>query len=442
MGLDAESTNGPPQDAHAKETRRRELMLLLILGSVQFTNIVDFMVVMPLGPQLMEKMAINPAQFSWIVASYTVAAGLAGLLGSAIMDRFGRKSAYLTLYGGFLVGTLLCGLSSTYLALLLARLLTGSFGGILAGLSLAIVADVFPEERRGRATGLLMSAFAVAAVVGVPVGIALGNRFGWQIPFLILAALGFPVFLFALRTLPPLREHLRHAHHVHPAAQILETFRQSNHLRSFALTVVVMLGSFSVIPFISVYLVGNVGVTPDQLPLVFVTGGLLTLVGAPLIGRLADHFGKLPIYRVVALVAAALIAVITNLKPVPLAVAVGLVGTFMLSNAGRMTAALAMITGSVDRRRRGGFMSANSAVQHLSSGLGAYIGGQIITRTTEGVIHSFEKVGYIAVALTLLSLWVAGRVRPAVEPDAISDHFRSHEHAPVPQVSQMSEDSR
>ncbi len=145
-----------------------------------------------------------------------------------------------------------------------------------------------------------MSAFAVASVVGVPTGIALGNRLGWQMPFLILAALGLPVFLIALRALPPLREHLRHARHIHPVAQILETFRHSNHLRSFALTVVVMLGSFSVIPFISVYLVGNVGVTSEQLPLVFVTGGLLTLVGAPLIGRLADHVGKLPVYRVVA----------------------------------------------------------------------------------------------------------------------------------------------
>ena len=185
----------------AAEVRRREMVLLLILASVQFTSIVDFMVVMPLGPQLQRKLEINNAQFSWIVASYTIAAGLAGLLGSSIMDRFGRKSAFLTLYTGFLLGTLFCGLSTGYYMLLVARVLTGAFGGILGGMALAIIGDVFPEERRGRATGILMSAFAVASVVGVPAGIYLGGEFGWHVPFLVLAALGLPV-LFIGRTRP------------------------------------------------------------------------------------------------------------------------------------------------------------------------------------------------------------------------------------------------
>ena len=253
------------------------------------------------GPAIDAGAWIDPAQFGWIVSSYTIAAGLAGLLASSIMDRFGRKAAFLTLYAGFLVGTLFCGLSRGYLMLLAARVVTGAFGGILGGMALAIIADVFPEERRGRATGVLMSAFAVASVVGVPVGLYLGTEFGWQAPFLILAGLGLPVLFAGLRVLPPLRDHLHHAAHSHPLLQILETFSHSNHLRAFALTVAVMLGSFSVIPYISVYLVSNVGVNEKTgLPWVYVTGGLLTLIGAPLIGRLADHFGKLPVYRLVA----------------------------------------------------------------------------------------------------------------------------------------------
>jgi len=394
----------------ASEVRRREIVLLLILASVQFTSIVDFMVVMPLGPQLKRELAIDNAQFGWIVASYTIAAGLAGLLASSIMDRFGRKAAFLTLYAGFLVGTLFCGLSRGYVMLLAARLLTGAFGGILGGMALAIVADVFPEERRGRATGVLMSAFAVASVIGVPSGIYLGGELGWHVPFLVLAALGLPVLLAGFFVLPPLREHLHHASHSHPLRQILETFGHPNHLRAFALTVVVMLGSFSVIPYMSVYLVSIVGVDEKiGLPWVYVTGGLLTLVGAPLIGRLADHFGKLPVYRVVATIAIGLILVVTNLPRVPLALAVGVVGAFMLSNAGRMVAALTMITGSVERRLRGGFMSANSAVQHLASGVGASIGGLIVKST----ISNFNRVGLLAVTATLLSLWLAGRVRAA-----------------------------
>jgi MFS transporter, DHA1 family, inner membrane transport protein len=424
----------------AAEVRGGEMVLLLILASVQFTSIVDFMVVMPLGPQLQRKLDIDNAQFSWIVASYTVAAGLAGLLGSSIMDRFGRKSAFLTLYTGFLLGTLVCGLSTGYYMLLVARVLTGAFGGILGGMALAIIADVFPEERRGRATGILMSAFATASVVGVPTGIYLGGMLGWHAPFLVLAALGLPVLFAGLRVLPPLRDHLHYATHSHPWNQIVETFGHSNHLRAFTLTVAVMLGSFSVIPSISLYLVSNVGVDETkELPWVFVTGGILTLIGAPLIGRMADRYGKLPVYRVVATVAIALIFVVTNLPRVPLAVAVGVVGLFMLSNAGRMVAALTMITGSVERRLRGGFMSANSAVQHLASGLGAAIGGQILVKAADGTQQHFNRIGLFAAAATALSLWVAGRVRPAQEASRAVD-AQSGDTTLLPQVSETTLD--
>ncbi len=403
----------------AAEVRRREMILLLILASVQFTSIVDFMVVMPLGPQLQRKLQIDNAQFGWIVASYTIAAGLAGLLASSIMDRFGRKSAFLTLYTGFLLGTLFCGLAAGYSMLLAARALTGAFGGILGGMALAIVGDVFPEERRGRATGILMSAFAVATVVGVPSGIYLGGELGWHVPFLVLAALGLPVLFVAVRVLPPLRDHLHQTSHSHPLAQIVETFGHSNHIRAFALTVAVMLGSFSIIPSTSLYLVSNVGLDETKdLPWVFFTGGVLTLVGAPLIGRVADRHGKLRVYRVVATMAIVMIFVVTNLPRVPLAVAAGAYGLFMLTNAGRMVTAMTMITGSVERRLRGGFMSANSAVQHLASGLAAAIGGLILVKGADGRQQHFNRIGLFAAVLTALSLWLAGRVRSAqaVEP--------------------------
>jgi DHA1 family inner membrane transport protein len=411
----------------AAQVRRRETMLLLLLASVQFTSIVDFMVVMPLGPQLMVTLRLTPRQFSWIVSSYTIAAGLAGLLASSVMDRFGRKAAFLTLYAGFLAGTLYCGLARVYYTLLSARIITGMFGGILGGMALAIVGDVFPEERRGRATGVLMSAFAVASVLGVPIGIYLGTKCGWNVPFLILAALGAPIFLVALLTMPPLRDHVASVIVMQPFAQIFETFRRANHLRAFALTMTLMVGSFSVIPFVSVYLVANVGLTEMQLTAVFVTGGLLSLVGAPLIGRLADRFGKLLVYRVVAAISMLLMMVVTTLPPLPLAVAAGIVGVLMLSNAGRMVAALAMVTGSVEPRRRGGLMSANSAVQHLSAGAGAAIGGQIITRAADGTFLHYERVGLFAVFATAISLWIAGLVQPAGATAEVSQSDRRAE---------------
>ncbi len=391
---------------------RRELILLLVLASVQFFSIVDFMVVMPLGPQLNRTLGINTRQFGLVVASYTVAAGIAGLLGSAVLDRFGRRRAYLGLFTGFLLGTLLCGLSVNYATLLLARVVTGVFGGILGGMALAIVGDVFPEERRGRATGVLMSAFALASVLGVPICIALGDRFGWHVPFVLLAAVGLPFLFLGSWVLPPLRDHLTGAVHAHPLAQLRDTFRHPNNLRAFALTFMIMFGGFSIIPYISLYLVGNVGVSETDLTWVYMTGGLLTLVGAPLIGRLADRFGKVFIYRIVALVAAGFMLVMTNLPPVPLAVAMVVFGALMLCNAGRMVAGMAIVTGSVVARQRGSAMSANSAVQHLASGLGALVAGQIIVPST--VLVHFEWVGLMGAAATLLSIWLAGWVRTDV----------------------------
>ncbi|MGB0069033.1 MAG: MFS transporter [Isosphaeraceae bacterium] len=395
------------------EQRRRELILLLVLASVQFFSIVDFMVVMPLGPQLRRTMGIDTFQFGLIVSSYTVSAGVAGLLGSSILDRFGRRRAYLSLFTGFLAGTLLCGLSINYATLLTARIITGAFGGILGGMALAIIGDVFPEERRGRATGVLMSAFALASVAGVPICIELGTRFGWHVPFLVLAAVGLPFLLLGLRILPPLRDHLDGRVHAHPWAQLRDTFSRANNLRAFALTFAIMFGGFSVIPYVSLYLVGNSGVTEQNLTWVYMTGGLLTLVGAPLIGRLADRFGKVPVYRIVASVAACLMLVITNLGPVPLAAALGVFGALMLCNAGRMVAGMAIVTGSVESRQRGGSMSANSAVQHLASGLGAFVAGKMIVPAANGALRHFDRVGIMAMAATLLSLWLAGWVRSA-----------------------------
>jgi predicted MFS family arabinose efflux permease len=393
--------------------RRLERVVLLTLAAVQFTSIVDFMVVIPLGQQLRESLGLNPKQFAWVVSSYTFAAGIAGVIASSLVDRFSRKTAFLGIYTGFLVGTLCCGLAPGYPALVAARVATGAFGGILGGMALAIIGDVFPEERRGRATGVLMSAFALASVLGVPFGLYLGMRYDWHVPFLLLAALGCPVLVAAARALPPLRDHVARSAQVHPLRSLAETFSQPNHWNAFALVMAMMFGGFAVITNLTLYLVGNVGVSKFNLPWVYVTGGVLTLVTAPVIGRLADRYGKLRVYRIVAPVSAVLMFVVTNLPPVPTAVAVAVAASLMMCNAGRMVAAMAMVTGSVLPEKRGGFMSANSSIQHVSTGLGAQVGGQIVTQSADGRLDHFGIVGLIAVAATILSLWLAGRVRPA-----------------------------
>ena len=393
----------------------RERAVLMTLAAVQFTSIVDFMVVMPLGPQLMRTLAITPAQFGLIVSSYTISAGVAGVVASSLVDRFGRKSAFLGLYVGFLVGTLFCGLAQTYTLLLVARIVTGAFGGVLGGMAMAIVGDVFPDERRGRATGILMSAFSLASVFGVPFGLYLGTRYDWHAPFLMLVAIGLPVLGVGLRALPPLRGHLAKAN-VAPWARVVETYTHPNHVRAFALVVSVMLGTFMVVPFISPYLVSNAGVLERDLPWIYVGGGILSLVSSPLIGRWADKAGKLKVYRIIAPGSALMMLALTNLPKVGLLVAVAAVSLLMVSNAGRMVAAMAMINASVEPRMRGGFMSAYSSVQHIAAGVGAFLAGLIIAEGPDGTLRHYGWVGLIGVASTLLSLWLAGRLRPAEEP--------------------------
>lgn len=394
----------------ATHSRQRELLILFILAAVQFITIVDFMIVMPLGPQLMRTLNITPDEFGLIVSSYTFAAGLSGLLASSIVDRFARRTTFMILYAGFLLGTFWCAIAPTYYTLLAARIATGVFGGILGGMAMTIIGDVFPEERRGRATGSLMTGFALASVAGVPMGLVLGTNFGWHVPFMALVIGGLPLLFLTPFAMPPLKDHVNKIH-THPLKSVLETFSRPNHLNAFALMIALMIGSFTVFPYVSTYFVANVGMTEQQLPIMYIVGGVLTLVASPIVGWLTDKFGKLTLYRIIAPVSALLLLAITNLPRVHVGVAVAVFGSLMVSNVGRMIAAMAMITGSVEPQRRGGFLSANSSVQHIACGVGAYLGGIIITQVKDGPIEHFGTVGWIAAISTFFTLWLAGRVR-------------------------------
>ena len=392
----------------------REGVILFTLTALQFIGLVDFMIVMPLGPQLLADLGIDAREFSWVVSAYTLAAGVAGFLAAPVLDRVPRKTAYLVLALGLLAGTAACGLAATYPLLLAARCVTGGFGGVLGGLSLAIVADVVPPERRGRATGILMLAFAVASVAGVPLGIVLGTRLGWQAPFFALAALGLPLVGLAAWSLPPLTAH-GDATHRHPLAHLLEILAVPAHRRAFALIALLMVGAFSVIPFISTAFVANVGVTEQQLPVVFIAGGLLTLVSTPLAGRLVDRCGALAVFRGIVPLSAVMILVLTHLPAVGIAVAAPVVAVLMATNASRMVTAMSLITSSIEPRRRGSFMSANSAVQHVASGIGTTFGGMIVEGGAGEPLQNFGTLGILAAGATMASLWLAARIRPVAQ---------------------------
>ena len=403
---------------------RSERALLVTLAVIQFTHLVDFMIMMPLGPQFMRLFGIGPQAFGWLVSSYTFAAAASGFLAAFRIDRFDRKTALLSLYAGFVVATALCGFAPTFATLLGARVVAGAFGGVIGGLVLAIVADAVPYARRASATAIIGMSFSLATVLGIPLGLLLAARLSWRAPFIVLALASIGVALVAARVLPPLRGHVVAGGRAHPVAQLRAIFGVPNHRRAFALNVALMFAGFTVIPFIAAYNVANVGVSDAELAIIYFAGGTATLVTAPLIGRLADRHGKRRLFTIVGLLSIVPLLVTTHLPRVSLPVVVAVSALFYVLVPGRFGPAMTLITGGVEPRWRGSFMTFNASIQQLGSGLASVCGGLVIGRNADGALTRFGLVGWIAVGFTLLAIWLARRVRvvgvDAQGPDAVA----------------------
>ena len=385
-------------------------MLLWVLAAIQFTNILDFVIIMPLGPQFMRVFSIGPQEFGMIVSSYTFSAGLSGLVGAFFIDRFDRRNALLTLYTGFTVGTGLCAFAPSYLFLIGARLLAGSFGGVLASLIFATVGDVVPYERRGSAMGLIMSSFSIATVAGVPLGLYIAARLGWHSTFLSLAGLSALVLLIGYRAIPSIKGHVLDSPHRSPRETIKLMLFNANHLRAFAFMVVLMFAGFSVIPFISPYMVYNAGLKENELTYVYALGGLFTMFTSRYIGKLADRYGKQRLFTVVATLSTVPIVVITTISSAALPIILSWSTLFFILVSGRNVPALAMITESVHPANRGSFMSFMSSVQQWSAGLASFLSGLVIATAASGALLHYEWVGGFAVIGTLLCLFLVRRL--------------------------------
>ena len=382
---------------------------------MQFTHVLDFMIMMPLGPQFMRIFALDPQQFAALVSAYTFAAAASGFVSAFWIDRFGRKRALLTMYAGFILATVLCGVAPTYAALLAARIVAGLFGGVIGALVMTIVADALPYARRARGTALVASAFSLAAVLGVPLGLWFAAQYSWRMPFLALAALSVAVGAVAWRVLPPLDANISDSPRRNPLAQLRAIFGVRNHLTAFAFIVALMLSVFTVIPFFAPYNVANVGIAEAELPYIYFAGGLTTLFTAQVIGYLADKYGKKRVFTVLAFISLVPILVTTHLPRMPLAWVLASTVTFFVFVPGRFGPAMALMTGSVSPRLRGSFMSFNASVQQLGSGVAAYIAGLIIGRAGDGTLTRYGWVGWLSAGFMLLAILLAWRIH--VIPD-------------------------
>ena len=392
-------------------TPKNERWLLWSLSAVQFTHIVDFMVMMPLGPQLTRLFSLTDAQFGLLVSAYSLAAGVSGLLASLVIDRFERKRALLSLYIGFAVATLACSLAPTYGSLMGARVAAGIFGGVLGALVQTIVGDAIAFERRGRAMGVVMGAFSMATVAGVPASLWLASVGGWHWPFMAIAVACMPVWLVAWRVVPTLRDHLAGAASGSSFNQLRRVLADVNHWRAFGLSALMVLGSFSIIPYITIYATTNLGLSQTQVPLIYLVGGVATFFTARLWGQLADRYGKVQVFRAISLLAILPMLALTHLPVVPIPVLIVVTTAFFVFVSGRMVPGMALLTAAPPPAMRGAFMSVNGALQSGAMGLAAWLGGVLISRTPDGLVQGYGRTGWLALATTVVMVWWVGRLR-------------------------------
>lgn len=372
------------------------------------------MIMMPLGPQLIRSLHIDTSQFGLLLSSYTLAAAASGLLAATYIDRFDRRKLMLVLYALFIVATFCCGLAPNYTSLLIARALAGAFGGILGALVQTMVADVIPFERRGKAMGTVMTAFSISTVAGVPLGLLLATYFssiGWRAPFFFIVLLALVFWVVSYQLLPNLTVHLAAKRTGNVFQQLFAVAKEPDHLKAFAFISMMMIAGFTVIPYIPLYLTSNVGISESFITVIYLCGGAAAFFTSQLIGRMADKYGKLKVFQYVALASFIPLLITTHLVPIAWWLVLLNSTLFFILVPGRMVPGMAMVSAVPAAHVRGTFMSLASSMQMLASGIATLLSGMIITRTASGEMLHYNIVGYIAVACSLITIWIATHLR-------------------------------
>lgn len=414
----------PPRSSGAGLRRehtltRRHWMLLLVLASVQFCHVCDFIIMVPLGPALERSLHIHTRQFGLLVSAYGFAACVTALLMSRWVDRFDRKRSLLLLFAGFIAGTFLCAVAPDYWVLLAGRLVAGGSGGVIGATILTIVGDAFPPGRRATATGVVMSAFSIASIAGVPGGLFLAEwaAAGWRAPFAVLTAVSVVLFVLAVFAIPPIRGHLDGASR---AISFLEVLSRPAHLRAYALMFALVCSTFAMMPYLPKFLVDNVGFSVGQLQLMYLFGGVAALVSMNVVGRLADRYSRLLVFRILASAALAPLLLLSVLpQGAPTALVLAITTLVFVLTSGRMVPAMAMITSSAEPAYRGGFMSVNAAVQLFGTGVAPILAGWLMPDSQpDEPLSGYPIVASICVAIGVLAVYLGGQIRPASAHEA------------------------
>lgn len=383
---------------------------MIILAAVVFTNILESMILMPLSPTIKAELSMDEKQWGLAISVYLFSAFVAGVGSIFIIDRFDRKRFLITQYALFIIGTLLCGLATSYEFLLFARIMAGFFGGVIGAIVMAIVGDLIVPQHRGKATGIVMAGFSSAAGLGIPLGLWLGHTWNWHMPFFFLVGLSVIIWFLLIIYLPNVNKHLEAT--THKSYMILKTvWKNSNQIKGLLFTCTILFGQFAIIPYLADYMVHNVGLKEHQLVWMYFFGGILTFITNPYIGFLADKYGQLRVFLVVMSISLVPLAIITNMGVNPLPVILVVTTAFFIFAGGRNIPGTAIVMGTAAPHERGGYMSIRSAFQQFASGFAVILGSWLTTQQKDGSYLHFEYVGYLAIGTSILSYFLLKTIK-------------------------------
>jgi predicted MFS family arabinose efflux permease len=391
-------------------------LCIFMLAMTQFTVILDFMIMSPLGDMLMKSINIKPSQFGMAVSAYAFSAGISGILTAGFADKYDRKKLLLFFYTGFIIGTLCCGIANTYETLIAARIVTGLFGGVIGSISMAIIADIFAIQQRGRVMGFVQMGFGASQVLGIPIGLYLANYMGWHAPFILVVIIALIVAGVIALKLQPLTAHLAVQRDKGAFLHLWHTILKKDYRIGFTATALLSIGGFMMMPFGSAFAINNLKVTENQLPIIFMVAGISTLVVMPIIGKLSDKIDKFKIFAFASVWMAVMALVYTNLGPTVFPLVVVFNVLMMAGVMGRMVPSTALVTGIPEMQDRGAFMSINSSLQQIAGGIAAAVAGMIVVQQDRfSPLEHYNTVGYMVVVISFIAILLMYRVSQMVK---------------------------
>lgn len=382
-----------------------EKFVIAILAFLQFTVILDFMVLSPLGAILMPELSISTSQFGLVVSAYAFSAGASGLCAAGFADKFDRKKMLLFFYTGFIVGTVFCGIAGNYQTLLFARVVTGIFGGVVGSITFAIITDTFKMEVRGRVMGFVQMASAASQVLGIPVGLHLATHINWHAPFLMIAAVSMIVVIAIILKLKPVTAHLQGRHDKNAFIHLWHTASKPDYIRGFGATMLLTTGGFMIMPFSSAFLVNNVLIPETSLSIIFFITGIFTIITGPILGKQADKFGKYRLFIFGSILSMVMVITYTHLGPNPVWIVVLTNIVLYTGITSRMISSSALISGVPEAKDRGAYMGINSSIQQVSGGVASFIAGLIVFQPAKNApLQHFDTIGYVTTGTMLITL--------------------------------------